>query len=134
MICRALRRWMRNETRKANFCLSLIRQRSRAAAGEAGVEGGRDSMDVDVRGGERAGATMMRTVVMVEGFAVGRKGDLPLDADGNVARPSKHAFSEEANDWGFNQFIPLSTVMDDGEGFLVDDALLVKAEVQVGVL
>ena len=120
-----------NETRKANFCLSLIRQRSRAAAGEAGVEGGRDSMDVDVRAG-KGGGDDDENGGDGRGFAVGRKGDLPLDADGNVARPSKHAFSEEANDWGFNQFIPLSTVMDDGEGFLVDDALLVKAEVQVG--
>ncbi len=121
-----------NDTRKANFSLSLIRQRPRRVSEEAVGERGRDSMDVDVpeadgmggddenRGGGR-------------GYGVDRKSDLPLDADGNVVRPSKHAFSAEANDWGFNQFIPLSTVMDELEGFLVDDAIFVKAEVQVGL-
>lgn len=115
-----------NDTRKANFSLSLIRQRPRVVA----EEGGRDSMDVDGAGVD--GSEGDENDGGGRGRGLDRKDDLPLDAEGNVFRPSKHAFSAEANDWGFNQFIPLSTVMDENEGFLVDDTILVRVEVQVG--
>jgi hypothetical protein len=45
-----------------------------------------------------------------------------------------HEFSSQSSDWGYNEFIALPTVYDENEGFVVDDSLVIKAEVQVGLV
>ncbi|CAN6703482.1 unnamed protein product [Malus baccata var. baccata] len=44
---------------------------------------------------------------------------------------TKHVFSASKSDWGFTSFMPLSELSDCTEGFLVNDACVLEAEVAV---
>jgi hypothetical protein len=48
-----------------------------------------------------------------------------------VVKPSEHDFTLSSIDWGFNSLMPLSTVFDADEGFVVDDVLEIEAELDV---
>jgi hypothetical protein len=42
-----------------------------------------------------------------------------------------HQFCDKASDWGFTSFMPLADLLDPTSGFVVNDTVLVRADVQV---
>ncbi|OVA00858.1 Ubiquitin carboxyl-terminal hydrolases family 2 [Macleaya cordata] len=48
-----------------------------------------------------------------------------------VRKDTQHQFNARESDWGFTSFMPLSELYDPGRGFLVNDTLIVEAEVVV---
>ncbi|KAL0007654.1 hypothetical protein SO802_009156 [Lithocarpus litseifolius] len=44
---------------------------------------------------------------------------------------AKHWFSASCNDWGFSQLLSRRDLEDASKGFLVDDTLIVEAEIMV---
>ena len=44
---------------------------------------------------------------------------------------AKHWFSTKEESWGFSEFLPLKDINDAAKGFLVNDTLLVEAEIIV---
>lgn len=42
-----------------------------------------------------------------------------------------HMFCDKASDWGFTSFMPLADLLDPAGGFLQDDMVVVRADVQV---
>ncbi|XP_071724794.1 ubiquitin C-terminal hydrolase 12-like isoform X2 [Rutidosis leptorrhynchoides] len=49
----------------------------------------------------------------------------------SVRKDTQHNFNARESDWGFTSFMPLSDVYDPSRGYLVNDTLLVEAEVIV---
>ncbi|KAK9156956.1 hypothetical protein Scep_003530 [Stephania cephalantha] len=49
----------------------------------------------------------------------------------SVRKDTQHQFNARESDWGFTSFMPLSELYDPGRGFLVNDTLIVEAEVAV---
>ncbi|XP_068331193.1 uncharacterized protein [Pyrus communis] len=54
-----------------------------------------------------------------------------LDSDKSITFETKHVFSASKSDWGFTSFMPLSELFDCTEGFLVNDACVLEAEVAI---
>ncbi|KAF9601341.1 hypothetical protein IFM89_019073 [Coptis chinensis] len=48
-----------------------------------------------------------------------------------VREDTQHTFNLRESDWGFTSFMPLNNLCDPSRGFLVDDTLIVGAEVDV---
>ncbi|XP_078172392.1 ubiquitin C-terminal hydrolase 12-like isoform X4 [Carex rostrata] len=48
-----------------------------------------------------------------------------------VRKETQHQFNARESDWGFTSFMPLSEVYDHGKGYLLNDTLVVEAEVTV---
>lgn len=48
-----------------------------------------------------------------------------------VFAESQNIFCALRNDWGFSHFMPLSEVYNSSEGFLVNDTLIIEADVTV---
>ena len=44
---------------------------------------------------------------------------------------TQHQFNARESDWGFTSFMPLSELYDPGRGYLVNDTILVEADVAV---
>ncbi|KAK9122991.1 hypothetical protein Sjap_012593 [Stephania japonica] len=49
----------------------------------------------------------------------------------SVRKDTQHQFNARESDWGFTSFMPLSELYDPGRGFLVNDTMIVEAEVAV---
>ncbi|KAL2945550.1 Ubiquitin carboxyl-terminal hydrolase 12 [Bienertia sinuspersici] len=49
----------------------------------------------------------------------------------SVRKDTQHQFNARESDWGFTSFMPLSELYDPGRGFLVNDTVVVEAEVAV---
>nr|POF03380.1 isoform 2 of ubiquitin carboxyl-terminal hydrolase 12 [Quercus suber] len=47
----------------------------------------------------------------------------------HVEKTAKHWFSKSMKDWGFSQFLLLENLNDASKGFLVNDTLIVEAEI-----
>ncbi|KAK9823704.1 hypothetical protein WJX72_004794 [[Myrmecia] bisecta] len=54
-----------------------------------------------------------------------------LDPSKSVTKEAQHVFRESANDWGFTQFLPLQDLHDCARGFLVNDTMKLRVEVNV---
>ena len=54
-----------------------------------------------------------------------------LRPDDSVAKDSGHAFTRQARDWGFSQFVKVADVLDPAAGFVVDDTLVIECEVEM---
>lgn len=50
-----------------------------------------------------------------------------------AAKDARHTFTAEANDWGFTSFAPLHTLLDPSNGYYVDDSVIIKVDVTVGI-
>ncbi|XP_042511243.1 ubiquitin C-terminal hydrolase 12 isoform X8 [Macadamia integrifolia] len=48
-----------------------------------------------------------------------------------VRKDTQHQFNARESDWGFTSFMPLSELYDPGRGYLVNDTVIVEAEVAV---
>jgi ubiquitin carboxyl-terminal hydrolase 7 len=48
-------------------------------------------------------------------------------------KDAQHVFNAKESDWGFTSFMPLTDLMDPSKGFVVDDKLIVEADVQVRI-
>jgi hypothetical protein len=46
---------------------------------------------------------------------------------------TSHRWAQDAEDWGFTQFLSLEDALDPDRGFTLDDTLKIKVEVQVQV-
>jgi len=46
-----------------------------------------------------------------------------------IKKETEHTFDAKASDWGYKSFIPLRDVHDPTKGYVVDDTLIVEAEV-----
>jgi hypothetical protein len=46
---------------------------------------------------------------------------------------SNHKWSKDASDWGFTQFMPYVDAVSPEKGYLVNDTLKIKVEIQVQV-
>ncbi|CAI7812546.1 unnamed protein product [Closterium sp. NIES-53] len=51
----------------------------------------------------------------------------------NVRRDTSHQFSARESDWGFTSFMSLQDLYDPSKGFLVNDTVILEAEVNVRV-
>ncbi|CAL9099651.1 unnamed protein product [Musa textilis] len=49
----------------------------------------------------------------------------------SIRKDTQHQFNSRESDWGFTSFMPLSEVYDPSRGFLVNDTLVVEADVAV---
>lgn len=49
----------------------------------------------------------------------------------SVRKDTQHQFNARESDWGFTSFMPLSELYDPSRGYLVNDTVLVEAEVAV---
>lgn len=49
----------------------------------------------------------------------------------SVRKDTQHQFNARENDWGFTSFMPLQDAYDGNKGFLVNDTLVVEADVNV---
>ncbi|KAJ4755880.1 Ubiquitin carboxyl-terminal hydrolase 12 [Rhynchospora pubera] len=49
----------------------------------------------------------------------------------SIRKETQHQFNARESDWGFTSFMPLSEVYDHGKGYLLNDTLIVEAEVTV---
>ncbi|KAK9912385.1 hypothetical protein M0R45_036252 [Rubus argutus] len=54
-----------------------------------------------------------------------------FNSDKSITIDTHHQFSASQSDWGFTSFMPLSELLDQNEGYLVDDIFVVEAEVAV---
>ncbi|CAA7388121.1 unnamed protein product [Spirodela intermedia] len=48
-----------------------------------------------------------------------------------IRKDTQHQFNGRESDWGFTSFMPLSEIYDPNRGYLVNDTLIVEAEVAV---
>ncbi|KAG5549820.1 hypothetical protein RHGRI_014957 [Rhododendron griersonianum] len=48
-----------------------------------------------------------------------------------VRKDTQHQFDEREFDWGFTSFLPLKVLNDPGQGFLLNDTIIVEADVTV---
>jgi len=48
-----------------------------------------------------------------------------------VAAETQHQFNARESDWGFTSFMPLSELYEPTRGYLVNDTVLIEAEVAV---
>lgn len=48
-------------------------------------------------------------------------------------KDARHTFTADANDWGFTSFAPLHMLLDPGNGYCVDDTVIIKVDVTVGI-
>ncbi|KAJ4970538.1 hypothetical protein NE237_003637 [Protea cynaroides] len=48
-----------------------------------------------------------------------------------VRKDTQHQFNARESDWGFTSFMPLSELYDPGRGYLVNDTVIIEAEVAV---
>lgn len=55
---------------------------------------------------------------------------LIISSNSNVA-DTQHQFNARESDWGFTSFMPLGELYDPNRGYLVNDSLIVEAEVIV---
>eukprot|EP00250_Pteridium_aquilinum_P011968 c20422_g1_i1 orf=525-3878(-) len=53
------------------------------------------------------------------------------DAKLTVRKDTQHQFNARENDWGFTSFMPLQDAYDSNKGFVVNDILIVEADVNV---
>lgn len=53
------------------------------------------------------------------------------ESDRSVAKESQNRYSKSAKDWGWREFVSLTTLFDADAGFLVNDAVVFSAEVLV---
>ena len=53
------------------------------------------------------------------------------DSDRSVSKESQNRYSKSAKDWGWREFVSLTTLFDADAGFLVNDAVVFSAEVLV---
>ena len=44
---------------------------------------------------------------------------------------TQHQFNSRENDWGFTSFMPIQDIYDPSKGYLVNDTLILSAEVSV---
>ena len=44
---------------------------------------------------------------------------------------TQHQFNARESDWGFTSFMPLSELYDPSRGFIMDDTVIVEADVSV---
>lgn len=51
--------------------------------------------------------------------------------DKSVAKESQNRYSKQAKDWGWREFITLTSLFDVDAGFLVNDCVVFAAEVLV---
>jgi len=49
----------------------------------------------------------------------------------SVRKDTQHQFNTRESDWGFTSFMPLLDLYDSGKGYLVNDTLIIEAEVTV---
>ncbi|KAF5744940.1 hypothetical protein HS088_TW07G00521 [Tripterygium wilfordii] len=49
----------------------------------------------------------------------------------SVRKDTQHQFNARESDWGFTSFMPLGELYDPGRGFLVNDTVIIEAEVIV---
>lgn len=49
----------------------------------------------------------------------------------SVTKESQNRYSKAAKDWGWREFVTLTTLFDQDSGFLVQDAVLFSAEVVI---
>ncbi|KNA18760.1 hypothetical protein SOVF_067780 isoform B [Spinacia oleracea] len=49
----------------------------------------------------------------------------------SIRKETQHQFNARESDWGFTSFMPLSDVYDPSRGYLVNDTLVIEAEVAV---
>ena len=59
------------------------------------------------------------------------QGDRPVLACRSVSKESQNRYSRAAKDWGWREFLTLTTLFDADSGFLVNDAVEFAAEVLV---
>lgn len=50
-----------------------------------------------------------------------------------ITTESQHKWNKDASDWGFTQFLPYLDALNPDKGFLVNDTLKIKVEIQVQV-
>ncbi|CAL5322110.1 unnamed protein product [Camellia sinensis] len=58
-------------------------------------------------------------------------GQLPEDGDGDEMWNTQHQFNARESDWGFPSFMPLGQLYDPARGYLVNDTIVVEADVAV---
>ncbi|KAH7867380.1 hypothetical protein Vadar_032741 [Vaccinium darrowii] len=51
--------------------------------------------------------------------------------ESTVRKDTEHQFKAEEYDWGFTSFLPLKKLNDPGQGFLLNDTIIVEADVTV---
>lgn len=51
--------------------------------------------------------------------------------EATVRKDTEHQFQAEEYDWGFTSFLPLKKLNDPGQGFLLNDTIIVEADVTV---
>ncbi|KAL6841585.1 hypothetical protein ACP4OV_028524 [Aristida adscensionis] len=51
-----------------------------------------------------------------------------------IRKDSQHQFNARESDWGFTSFMPLSELYDPSRGYLVNDTVVVEAEVAVRIM
>lgn len=44
---------------------------------------------------------------------------------------ASHTFTNNANDWGFTQFLTVADAMDESKGYVIDDKLELKVSIKV---
>ncbi|KAL9238674.1 hypothetical protein vseg_013065 [Gypsophila vaccaria] len=49
----------------------------------------------------------------------------------SIRKDTQHQFNARESDWGFTSFMPLSELFDPSRGFLVNDSVIIEAEVAV---
>ncbi|GAQ84171.1 Ubiquitin carboxyl-terminal hydrolase [Klebsormidium nitens] len=54
-----------------------------------------------------------------------------VDEEKTIRKETDHMFCDKASDWGFTSFMPLADLVDPAAGFLHDDVVVVRADVQV---
>ncbi|KAI8028919.1 Ubiquitin carboxyl-terminal hydrolase 12 [Camellia lanceoleosa] len=66
-------------------------------------------------------------------FNPSKKGSLAPSCHKGIAliRDTQHHFNEREIDWGFTSFMPLSELHDSCKGYLVNDTVIVEADVSV---
>ena len=151
------------ETRKASFTMRLIRQRPKRTEevemgegendkndendendGNDGNDGNDENDENDETARHEKGDTEMLAADGEDASGkedenrklqnAGARRNDGLDEQGNRWMSAEHTFQPNSNDWGFKTFVPLATLMDENEGFLVDGSIVIKVEVHVGTL
>jgi hypothetical protein len=46
---------------------------------------------------------------------------------------SSHKWNKDASDWGFTQFLPVADAMNPDKGYVHNDSIKLKVEIQVQV-
>ncbi|KAK9912377.1 hypothetical protein M0R45_036244 [Rubus argutus] len=54
-----------------------------------------------------------------------------LDRNKSITKYTKHEFTAVEKDWDFTKLMPLSNIHDPSTGYLVDDNVIVEAEVSI---